>query len=121
MAKIHVLKADDDGKYSVIIHVPTPTGNNSVGKSWKSAALKGGDLGKTVITVGTGPGQTTQAEFDSLISGDTMEFSGAFLIESGGGSNAEVIAALNQMVNSRIVTEQSRLQRAYKYFGHTQE
>lgn len=120
MAKIHVLKADNNGRYSVIIHVPTPSGDNSVGKSWKTAGLQGGDLGKTVMTVGAGPGQTDQTEFDAIINGDTMEISGTFLIESGGNSNAEVIAALNKMVDARILTEQARLMRVYKYFGRTQ-
>ena len=121
MAKIHVLKADNNGKYSVVIHTPTPAGNNSVGESWKNAGLQGGDLGKTAMTVGTGPGQTTQIEFDSIINGDVMEFQGSFLAESGGTSTPEIIAALTQMVDQRIIEEKTRLQRVYKYFGHTQE
>ena len=120
MAKIHVLEATEQGMYRVVIHTPTPVGNNSVGELWKDAALKGGDLGSTVLVIGTGPSDITQVENDSIVAGNTMELSTSFLAESGGSTNPEVIAALAQMVDEFISENTLRLQRKYKYYGHSQ-
>jgi len=120
MAKIHVLKANESGMYRVVIHTPTPAGTNSVGELWKDAGLRGGDLGSTVLVVGTGPGEITQPESDAIIAGDTMELSASFLIESGGSTNPELITTLTQMADDFIDERKLRLQRKYKYYGYSQ-
>ena len=61
MSKIHALQ-NFGGNVQVVLHTPMPSGNNSVGVSWKNAALNSGIQGITSMTEGTGAGQITTAE-----------------------------------------------------------
>ena len=73
MSKIHILDSNNNFSYKIVIHFPTPPGVNSVGLTWKACALSNGDIGSTVLEVGTEPGNITQAEYDSIIAGDIIE------------------------------------------------
>lgn len=61
MAKIHVLKANTNGKYQTIVHVIVPGGNNSANKPWKDVLL--------AVNV-TGPKANTRPH--DTIPGDTV-------------------------------------------------
>ncbi|MBU2118642.1 MAG: hypothetical protein KJ954_13730 [Alphaproteobacteria bacterium] len=115
MAKIHILEADHEGNYRMVIHSPIPTGNNFIGLSWKIVGLASGMLGSTILTEGTGIGQITTAEKAQINSGDLKETVVTVKAESGGGT----IASINAMVYSAISDDRAKLQRQLKYYGFT--
>lgn len=72
MPKIHILSGSPNGTYTAVVHIATPAGNNSSGVLW-SDALKNSGLNKTVMPVGTGPGQITSAEQTQITNGTLIE------------------------------------------------
>lgn len=114
MSKIHILDARN-WRYNVVLHTSTPSGNNSAGESWVDILVATG--AQTSMTVGTGPGQITQTEADSITAGSVMEITSSILVESGGATPT----SLDEMTDKIIQVEKQKLQLAYKYFGYTQE
>ena len=115
MSKIHILEADNFS-YKVAIHFPMPVGNNSIGLSWKNAAISSGKIGTTVLTVGTSAGNITQSEYDSIIAGDTIEIIRDIKVGVN-PSNASV----ESLCDGLISEYQSKMVQALKYYGHTIE
>jgi hypothetical protein len=113
MSKIHILESNNAFGYKVAIHFPTPIGNNSVGNSWKSCALSAGNIGSTVLSVGTEPGNITPAEYDSIIAGDTVE-----CIETICPGLNPANAAVEHLVDMYIVDWKAYMSRVLKYYGH---
>lgn len=113
MSKIHILSAGN-WDYSVILHTSTPGGSNSAGKSWSDILVAMGM--QTSMIVGTGPGQITQAEANSIAAGDTIEIVASILVESGGATQE----SLDEMADKIIQVEKQKLQMQYKYYGYTQ-
>jgi hypothetical protein len=112
--KIFILESDNDNSYKVAIHFATPTGNNSVGNSWKECALEAGMIGSTILEVGAAPGNISHAEYDSIIVGDTIEIIRS--INPGlDPSNAAVFDACNICVGEY----HADMARILKYYGHT--
>jgi hypothetical protein len=73
MAQVHVLEYSD-GRFRIILHTATPTGNNGAGFSWSSLLLMKGYSGRTVMTEGTGPGQISPEEKAQILAGTLLEF-----------------------------------------------
>lgn len=112
MSKIHVLSAYNYF-YKIAIHFSTPTGNNTVGLSWKACALSSGDIGSTQLSIGTAPGEITQTEYDSIVGGDTIELI-KFIKVGSSPTNTMVENIADILINefnSNIVVK-------LKYFGH---
>ena len=114
MSKIHILESNNAFGYKVAIHFATPIGNNSVGKSWKSCAFSAGNIGSTVLSVGTEPGNITQTEYDSIIAGDTVE-----CIETISPGLNPTDAAVESSIDIYIVDWKACMSRVLKYYGHT--
>ena len=112
--KIYILESDNDNSYKVAIHFATPSGNNSVGKSWKGCALTAGMIGTTALEVGTEPGNISQAEHDSIITGDTIE-----IIRSINPGLAPANATVVEACETCISEYQADMARILKYYGHT--
>ncbi len=112
MSKIHVLEAENYS-YRIAVHFATPTGNNTIGLSWKACALANGDIGSTQLSVGTDPGDITQTEYDSIIAGNTIEI--IRFIEVG-------LSPTNTMVeyiaDIKISEFNSKMTNVLKYYGH---
>lgn len=72
MSSIHVLAGSTNHLYTAVIHVATPAGNNQVGVSWATALVNSG-MNKSIMTVGVGPGQISQAEHDQIVAGTIIE------------------------------------------------
>ena len=113
MAKIHVLESDDGYAYRVVIHFPVPTGNNAAGRSWKQCALAAGMTGETILEVGDAPGNISQAEYDSIIAGDTVEI----VRTINPGLNPSV-SAVESLVDIHIAEWKKHAQRVLKYYGY---
>lgn len=116
MSKIHVLSADTNGNYQIVIHTNTPAGNNSAGISWVTAGLNAGLLGISVMAVGTGAGQITTAEKANVTAGTVIEIVINIPAESGGATSASLDNMVNQIITQRI----NDLAKQLKYFGYTQ-
>ena len=113
MSKIHILESDNSHSYNVAIHFDTPAGNNSVGCSWKACGLESGMSGTTVLEIGTEPSNITQAEYDSIIAGDTIE-----IVESISPGVNPTNANVEALCDIQIATWNNNVARILKYFGH---
>ncbi len=113
LAKIHVLESDDGCVYRVVIHFSIPTGDNAIGRSWKDCALASGMTGVTVLEVGSAPGNITQAEYDSIIAGDTVEI--VRMINPGLDPS---VAAVEALADIYIAEWKKHAQRVLKYYGY---
>lgn len=112
MSKLHVLNAHNR-QYSVVLHADTPGGTNTADKSWVDILVA---LGRqTSMTVGTGPGQISQAEANAIAAGTVLEITDTILLESGGMS----LDSINEMVDRIILDEKQKLQNQYDYYGYT--
>jgi len=110
---MHILESDNGWSYRVAIHFTTPPGDNSVGYSWKACGLKSGITGTTILEVGTGPGDLTQVEYDSIIAGDTIEI--IEHISPGLDPSNDIVEALCDV---QINVWKEDISRILKYFGH---
>lgn len=117
MSKIHILEADTNGNYNVVLHTAVPIGDNSAGKSWKQCLIESGKNGKTSLTVGTNPGNITQKEADTIATGDVIEIKTTFLVESGGKTND----SLDEMSDQLITDYKNRIKIELKYYGLIKE
>jgi len=116
MSKIHVLESNNDFAYKVVIHFPIPTGNNSVGLTWKLCGLSSKKTGSTILEVGTGPGNITQLEYDNIINGDIVE-----IIRSINPGMNPTNMAVEALCNIYILNWLADNSRILKYYGHTIE
>ena len=115
--RLHVLAGNTRGDYTVVLHQPTPAGNNSAGHSWASVMVASGRA-QTVMTVGTGPGQTTQAEVDAILAGTVIE--GVFgFTDNPAWSTAERLAELDAVATARLANLVDRLAAELKWYGAT--
>lgn len=113
--KIWILTADSEENYQCVIHAPTPAGNNSAGQSWASCVVAAG-LNTTILPVGSGPGQQTQAEHDAVIAGTILELVRTFSI-AGANANATQVAALRDQAATDYI---NLLGRELKWEGFTE-
>ena len=72
MARLHILQSSGNNLYNVVVHAPTPAGNNSAGVSW-AVALQNSGLALTTMTIGNGAGQISQSEANQIAAGTTVE------------------------------------------------
>ena len=113
MSKIHILESDNGWSYNVAIHFDVPTGNNSVGYSWKACGLESGMTGATALVVGANPSNLTQAEYDSIIAGDVIEI--IETISPGVDPSNAMVEALCDIL---IQIWKDDMARILKYYGH---
>ena len=112
MAKIHVLEGSDY-QYKIVAHFPVPEGNNSVENSWKSCLLASYPPAP-VLTVGTGPGNITQVEYDDIMAGDVLE-----IVRTIAPGTTPTNAAVIKLADKYIAEYLSSLANILKYYGHT--
>lgn len=111
--KIHILESDNDNSYKVAMHFTTPSGNNTVGMSWKECALAAGMIGTTSLEVGTAPGNITQTEHDIIIAGDKVEIVRS--INPGLDPSNAVVYALANICVDEWNADTARI---LKYYGY---
>jgi len=124
MSKLHLLESTPYPVTTrVIVHAPVPTGNNDVpdgGASWQAAGLASGDLGHTALTVGTGPGQITQAEADAIAAGSIVELEVQVRLDSGGTLPAQRLATLNKYAAAAVRDWEPVFKAKHRFFGFVQ-
>lgn len=114
MSKIHVLRSDNNQSYNVAIHFDTPAGTNAVGLTWKACGLASGDIGTTILEVGTDPGDLTQTEYDDIIAGDVVE-----IIRELTVGTSPTNSMLEALADIRITEWNGSAASILKYYGHT--
>lgn len=112
MAKVHVLEGNNY-QYRIVAHFPVPEGNNTVGNSWKSCLLASHPPAP-VLSVGIGPGNITQTEYDDIIAGDVLEIVRTIAVGTT-PTNTSVI----KLADKYIAEYLSGLANVLKYYGHT--
>jgi hypothetical protein len=117
MSKVHVLTGMS-GRYSAVLHVPVPVGSNAIGVTWKECLLSGGTK-VSILPIGIGKGQITQAEMDQITSGDVIEYQWEIPTNADGSApSISFIDALAEQEKARHFVETAV---QYKYFGYVQE
>lgn len=115
MSKVHILEFNN---YSckIAIHFPVPTGTNSAGFSWKAVGLSSSQTGTTILIMGNDPGEITQAEYDSIINGDTVE-----IIKQIDPGLTPSNISVNKICDVLISMWKQDMANNLKYYGHTIE
>lgn len=72
MARIHILEGSGLNTYTVVVHAPVPAATNVAGFQW-SDCIKNSGRNTTMMSVGTGPGQITNAENNDIANGTVVE------------------------------------------------
>lgn len=117
MAQLHVLEHTGNNRYQIVVHAPTPVGNNSAGFAW-STLLKNAGLAQTSLAIGTGPGQVTQAEADAIANGTVIEV--AFQWDDDPAmNNAQRLAALTAYAEARVADVLAEYSAKLRWFGFT--
>lgn len=117
MAKIHVLDGNTNNTYTVVVHAPTPAGNNAAGTSWATAIQNSG-RNVSVLVTGNGAGQITTAELNQVQNGSLIEA----VFQWGDDPSwtntqrqADLDLRATQLTNELL----SRYQLELRYFGFT--
>ena len=117
MAKIHVLSGAGPNVYTVVVHAPTPAGNNLAGISWATAIQNSGRA-ISQLAVGTGAGQITQAELNQVTAGTVIEAALQWG-DNPAWTNVERQADLDLRATQLVGEVLARYQQDLKYFGFT--
>jgi hypothetical protein len=115
--RIHVMEAVGLNTYRIVVHSPTPGGNNSAGIAW-STAIQNSGRNQTSMTVGNGAGQISSSESNQVASGSVVEAQFNFT-DDPNWSTAERNAALNTQATQLVAELQAELSKALKFFGAT--
>ena len=120
MADIHVLETHG-GLVSVVLHIPVPDANNTVGVAWKTALLNSGMGGNTSLPDGDGTNGTISAPEKTLIeSGELYEHRVTNPLDSGGKTTEQRRVTLRAMCVAERLAVIKRIQKRLEYFGHTE-
>ncbi len=117
MSKIHALETNGI-ETRVVVHFAVPAGSNAFGFTWQAAGLVSGDLGQTVLTVGTSPGQITQAEMDAIRLGSVVERVIGVRVDSGGETTAQRLATANKYAADMVRDWVPVFKAKHKFFGY---
>lgn len=117
MAKIHVLRRSGHHTFTVAVHVAVPNGNNAAGTAW-SDAIKNSGRATSIMEVGNGAGQITQAEMDQITAGTVVE--GVFQWgDNSAWTNPQRLADLDLRADQLASELLARLADELQYFGFT--
>lgn len=117
MARMHILRGGAPDTYQVVVHAPTPAGNNSAGVAW-STALQNSGLAKSALTVGNGAGQITNAENNQVTAGTVIEAQVVWQ-DDPAWTNQQRLDDLNARAALAVDQQTAEYGRILKYFGYT--
>lgn len=119
MAEFHALAANNEVlRYA--LHVPIPNANNSAGLNWRTALLRSGAGGTTVLPDGDGTGGTiSAAEKASIQSGAIYEHQGEVALELV--PPAGQLAFLDALIAAETARVQAAIQSRLKWFGFVRD
>ena len=117
MSNIHVLAGAGRNRYTVLVHVATPAGNNSAGVAWSTAVINA-KRNTTVLATGTAAGQITSAEAAQVAAGTVLE--GSFEWDDDPAwTNGQRTADLDTRAAQLAAELLARFGADLKFFGFT--
>jgi hypothetical protein len=117
MSQVHVLEYSE-GRFRIIIHTATPSGNNGAGFAWSELLLQRGYSGRTVMTMGTGPGQISAEEKIEIVAGTLLEFE--LRLEAAPTiTGAQLQTLLQNQAPGLISTQMAQWQQELRFWGAT--
>lgn len=117
MARMHILEQSQPNLYNVIVHAPTPAGNNQAGIAWSTAIVNAG-LARTALTTGNGPGQITAAEANQVTNGTVIEATFQWG-DDPTWTNAERLADLNTRATQAVDEVLANYAARLRQYGRT--
>lgn len=114
MAKVHVLQMTSHGQFEALVHFNVPSGDNTVGTSWKDAALAAEIIGNVAHP------QADPGEVASIEAGDIVELQVVLAVDPTELSGAELTAAVNRRAEAAKAAWVTAQQVALQYYGYTQ-
>ena len=113
MADITVLERDMEHRWRVVMHFPVPAGNNAAGLPWRTALVRSGIGGTTILPDGDGTlGTISAIDGAKIVSGELLEH-----VESVRLGAGNVQAAAEELYNSRKALKQEQLQARLNQYG----
>lgn len=116
MSRLHVMQANGINQYDVVVHSPTPAGNNAAGRTWTEVLINSG-LNVSTLPVGSGGGRISNAENNQIIAGTVFEtrFSWG---DDPTWNNATRQADLNTRAAQAVEAAVAEFQKQMRFFGH---
>ena len=127
MGDIHVLAGNHGNVWRIAMHFPVPDISNAAGVNVRQALVNSGigldvETGRrTVMPVGTEPGQINPAEEALLDAGELFELVAGHRLESGGTSIPQLRASLQGFYASQNARVQANMNSRLRYFGHVED
>lgn len=120
MADMHVLDADDNGKFQVVMHFDVPVGNNQASVAFSTILVNAG-RNTTILIDGNGNGGTISvAEKTAIQNGTVREHVVSLPIESAGKTLIKTREALREFYASEKIRSNDALQRRLPWFGRNE-
>ena len=117
MARLHILQQTGTNLYDVVVHAPTPAGNNQAGVAWSTAIVNAG-LARTSMTQGNGPGQIATAEANQVTAGSVIEARFQWG-DDPTWTNPQRLADLNTRADQAVADVLANYTERLKQFGRT--
>lgn len=120
MADMHILDGPGRDRVRIAMHIPITDLNNDVAVSYRTALVRSGLGGTTVLPDGDGnDGTISAAEKAAITSGQIIEYIEEVLIESDGTAQAKRVAAAREAYSKAKTRVQAHIQNRLRYYGAT--
>jgi len=120
MSDMHVLGANDDGEFTVVMHFAVPGGNNQAGVAFSTILVNSG-RNTTVLPNGDGNGGTiSTAEKTAITNGTVREHVARDPIQSDGTTLTKTRAALREFYAAEKIRSNDELTRRLPWFGRNE-
>lgn len=118
MSRLHILAGSGVNSFQCALHETVPAGNNAAGVPWSTALVNSGVGGRSIMAVGSGAGQITQAEMDQIIAGTLYEVLFTFQNDPN-WTQAQRNAAMDTQIATLSAETQTRIASSLRLFGLT--
>lgn len=116
MSRLHVMQANGVNQYDVVVHSPTPAGNNPAGVSWATVLVNSGEITSSLPT-GSGGGRISVAEANQIAAGAVFETRFSWT-DNPAWTNQERLADLNTRAAQAVAEAVAEFQKTMKFFGY---
>ncbi len=127
MADIHILQKGADGQHRLVFHFPVAVGDNDVPAgaggtiTWREAVVAAlGGSPTSLLPAGDGSkGTVSAAEAAQIASGEVVERSYSYPVDSGGTTDAERAASIRAFYTQKKAQATVEIAAKLGYFGAT--
>ena len=115
MSKLHIGSNVNSDTWNVVIHNPTPVGNNNAGCSWQDVLVNSGVGGTTVLNEGSGAGQISTVEKAAVEAGTVIEMATQLTVQP-----PYALSDWNVAVNEAWTKHATELKRQLNWYGRVE-